>query len=419
MIRKLMLLIVILFIAVSTGGCSLFNDNSVEQDYNKEIYSHPKTLNLDRGKLSAVPEYSEYSIDAFQVDLRGYNLIDLDLQDKFNQLIHSDFDTTTKWPYNLPKGFDPKKVMEYGKNPGLGIKNLNKKSINGSGVGAAIIGGPILVEHIEYKKQLKLYKELNFTSRNASPEGTAAASVLAGNSTGVSPGVDLYYVAVEPSMGGETSSAHDGNKFDERNQKLAYAINWITDFNKKLPQGSKIRVLCIQEKITKDDKYFSNIMNSLKKANASGIFVISDITNKLYSEEMNFIGLGRDALSYPDILSSYLPAKSWANKFYSLNRYMPSSNTLFVPSDSRCVASPTGNKDYAFYSVSNCNLSLPYTAGLYALACQVNPSITPGEFIKKAVETSDLLEIVNKNINYKYRIKNVVNPVKLLHEISR
>jgi len=413
MVRKLLLLLVILLISVSAAGCSLFNDNRDGEDLGENIYARPRTLNLDRGKLSELPEYINYSTEAFQIDLRSYDLTALDLKSKHLELMHSDFDNRTKWPYILPKGFDPNKVIEYGKNPGLGIKKLHKAGIDGSGVSAAIIGGPILVDHTEYKKQLKLYKELGFNSVSASIEGTAAASVLAGNSTGVSPGVDLYYVAIKPVNKNEKDSTGEGVKDNEGNSQLSNAIEWIVNFNEKLPAGSKIKVLCIQETITPDDKNCSNILESMKKADDKGIFVISTISHKLYSSEVYFRGLGRGSLSAPDKLSSYMPAKSWANSFYSFGRYLLSSNTLFMPSDSRCTASPTGKKDFTFYSVNDWNLQLPYAAGLYALACQVKPGITPEEFVEKAVKTSDILVKIN-NLDYKYRLKNVVNPQKLI-----
>ena len=59
-----------------------------------------------------------------QVDLR-YDLTRLALRDSYEELMHADFDTVTKWPYWLPEGFNPKKILETGKNPGLGIDALH------------------------------------------------------------------------------------------------------------------------------------------------------------------------------------------------------------------------------------------------------------------------------------------------------
>ena len=55
--------------------------------------------------------------------------------------------------------------------------------------------------------------------------------------------------------------------------------------------------------------------------------------------------------------------------------------------DSRCTASPTGANDYVYYCQGGLSWSIPYLAGLYALACQVKPDITPELFWRTALET--------------------------------
>lgn len=420
MARKVLLILVIFSIAVSAAGCSLFNGNNSNKNTNANIYARPKALNLERGKLSELPDYKDYSAEAFQVDLRGYDLTGLDMKGKVNNLLNSDFDNDTRWPDILPKGFDPKRIIRYGKDPGLGMEELHDEGIDGSGVSVAIIGEPILVDHTEYKLQVKLYNELDFKSESASVEGTAAAAVLAGDHTGVSPGANLYYVAIKPESKEENASgAGEINQVNQNDSRVSSAIDRIVKFNKELSKDDKIRVLCIQEKITPEDRNYSSIMVSMEKAVEEGIFVVSTISHKLYDSEIYFKGLGREALSDPDKLSSYSPGKSWESSFYSFGRYMPTSNTLFLPSDSRCTASPTGTKDYAFYTVNDWNLYLPYAAGLYALACQVKPSVTPGEFVERAIKTSDMLEIYNEIINYKYKLKNIVNPLRLIKDLKQ
>lgn len=418
--RKLLLLfMIIILIWAGASGCSPFSNDNDGGEQNGNIFTRPKEFNLDRGKLSVLPEYNEYSADIFQVDLRSYDLTSLDIKDRFNELIHSEFDNRTKWPYVLPDGFAPKKIIESGKNPGLGIRKLHETGIDGRGVGAAIIGKPLLTRHVEYKKQLKLYKEINFESKTASEEGTAIASVMVGSTTGVAPGVDLYYIGIKPENKDENNSdSMKGNKIDSGSSGLSTAVDWIVEFNNKLPEGKKIKVLCIQQEITSSDSAYYDVIASIEKAEEKGIFVVCTVSDRIYGREVCFKGLGREALSDPDTLSSYLPGKLWANSFYTFGRYMPTLNTLFVPSDSRCTASPTGNKDYVFYPVNNWNLHLSYAAGLYALACQVKPGITPEEFISMAVKTSDTEEIKNNNLNYVYRLKNIVNPSRLIQGLQ-
>ena len=54
--------------------------------------------------------------------------------------------------------------------------------------------------------------------------------------------------------------------------------------------------------------------------------------------------------------------------------------------------------------------TVPYVAGLYALACQVNPDITPEVFWEQALNTGD----VNKQ-----NLGKIVNPEKLLESIKK
>lgn len=91
-------------------------------------------------------------------------------------------------------------------------------------------------------------------------------------------------------------------------------------------------------------------------------------------------------------------------------------STLLVPMDSRCIASPSGKKSYTFYSTGGFSWSIPYIAGLYALACQVKPDVTPQEFWKKALETGDEIRI-NKN-STEYKFGKIVNPVKLVESLK-
>ncbi len=57
--------------------------------------------------------------------------------------------------------------------------------------------------------------------------------------------------------------------------------------------------------------------------------------------------------------------------------------------DSRCTASPTGINDYVYYREGGMSWTVPYLAGLYALACQVNPDIILYVFFFETLNTSD------------------------------
>jgi len=85
---------------------------------------------------------------------------------------------------------------------------------------------------------------------------------------------------------------------------------------------------------------------------------------------------------------------------------------LLIPMDSRCVASPTGNEVYVFYRQGGWSWSIPYIAGLYALACQVKPTVTPEEFWTTALKTGTTTEFEHEG--KKYKLGKIVNPEKLI-----
>ena len=86
-----------------------------------------------------------------------------------------------------------------GKNPGLGIRSLHDMGIDGRNVGIAMIHMPMIVDHVEYGKQARLYEEINIISDAESEmHGPAVASIAVGKTIGVAPNADLYYIAAPP-----------------------------------------------------------------------------------------------------------------------------------------------------------------------------------------------------------------------------
>ena len=166
-----------------------------------KIDHDPAPWDLHRGFLEAVPKYDPANTSAWQVDLRGYNLARLDLRQAGAGLQHAVFDDKTIWPApdRLPKDFDRARIVEVGKNPGLGIRSLQAKGITGRGVGLAIVDSPLLTEHQEYVERLRLYEEINVhRDTEAHMHGCAVASVAVGKTVGVAPEADLYFIGAWP-----------------------------------------------------------------------------------------------------------------------------------------------------------------------------------------------------------------------------
>ena len=91
-------------------------------------------------------------------DVRGKSLQNLDLRDCEDVLRTQRFDSRTRWPAKLPAGFDPAEIMETGKDPGLGIRQLHARGITGKGIGVAIIDGPLRLDHVESKDRIVYYR---------------------------------------------------------------------------------------------------------------------------------------------------------------------------------------------------------------------------------------------------------------------
>jgi len=352
-----------------------------------EITRHPGPFDLRAmrpGNIQQLPSYDPASTKGWQVDLRSRDVSGLDLNGRAKDLLFADFDSKTIWPKKFPDGFDPAKIMEMGKNPGLGIRKLHNQGVTGKGVGLAIIDQGLLVDHPEYKDRLRSYEEIHNGDDRAAMHGPAVASIAVGKTVGVAPGADLYYIA-------ETHGTSESGQFVYDFSFLAQSIDRILAINKALPNGRKIRVISISVGWDQRQKGYPEVTAAVERAKKEGVFVVSSVISATYGGKFNFHGLGRNPNDDPERFASYRPGLWWMDQFYA--RPETSPELLLVPMDSRCTASPTGTDDYAFYRQGGWSWSIPYIAGLYALACQVRPDIVPETFWAKAVETGDAFEI--------------------------
>ncbi len=326
-----------------------------------------------RGNLAELPTYSPQSSDPFQVDLRGYDLSGLDLAGRAADLLMADFDDTTVWPENLPSPFDPDLIMELGKSPGLGLRELHEQGITGEGVGVAILDQPLLTNHVEYGERLRHYEERQVLRPVALMHGPAVASIAVGQTVGVAPGASLYYIATDgPNMAGMADDA----------------IERFLTMNQQLEAGDRIRAISISTGILPN----SRMKRLVTEAAAQGVLVISCGDTWRHGLAVRYNGLKRDPLADPESYRNYRPVTAFG--FYPVSMDpAPPKTILFVPMDSRCVAGPTGPEDYAFYRSGGFSWCAPYIAGLYALGCQVDPDLDPQTFYDAAMATGHPLDV--------------------------
>jgi hypothetical protein len=339
-----------------------------------------------RGTLESLPAAKAGSRDPYEIDLRGYDLGELDIQGRLSDLLRASFDRHTVWPSRLPDGFDPARFMEIGRNPGLGVRALHQRGITGKGIGIAVVDMGFLVDHVEYKDRVRHYEEIHSDGETAQMHGVACASIAAGKTVGVAPGADLYYVSHFAGSGG-VSAPNGGRDVGW----IGKCIDRILDVNAGLASDRKIRVVSVSNAWQPKDAGFADAADAFERARRAGVFVVCADMARTYG--FLLYGLGRDPLADPDRFDSYGPA--WFGG--GVPHESPGGReALLVPMDSRTTAGPTGADEYVFYRLGGLSWSVPWAAGLYALACQVKPDITPELFWKTALETGDVLPLPPK-----------------------
>ena len=362
-------------------------------------------------EMKELPKYDPDSPNSWQMKLQGRDLSELDLRNSIDDLLYASFDDRTVWPANdkMPSTFDRQKIMELGKNPGLGVRSLHEKGITGRGVRIAIIDMPLLVDHQEYVDRLQLYEEIHIRI-GAKPKmhGSAVASLAVGKTVGVAPEADLFYIGQSDSdweRGGAPTCRY-----------RAEGIHRILEINEELPQGKKIRVISISRGWSRTDLLDNRhkvISDAVQKARDEGMLVVCTGV-ELVHEGCNYDAIGRSPLADPDVFESYEPALFTAESGWdgSSSDYR---HTFSVPIDSRTTASPDAINEYVFDRRAGSSKAPPYIAGIYALAAQVYPAITPERFWALAARTGRTIEVEHEG--ERCPLGPIVDPARLIRAI--
>lgn len=348
------------------------------------------------GKVTAPNELDVRSCNLADWDFRAYSA--WELADVLT------FDSQTVFPKtaNLPRGFDPDRILLHGTNPGLSIRRLHKKGINGRGVAVAIIDQNLLTTHEEYKDHLALYKELaDYSHAPADTNATAEASVLIGRHMGVAPHAMLFHFAVEMR---ETRDAIDAMPFAE-------ALQQIFELNTQLSPRMQIKVVSISVEFGPQDNGYEAFLEVRRKLERTGTAVFTaNITAPLSRIH---------ALDNADNPQRYCrPATSLDKaEYYDEYEWAGKRHLLLAPSDFRVVASPTGTEDYVQFAQGGEAWSVPYVAGLYALGLQANPKLNKWLFLKAWHETAEEKKCVYDGVTF--TASNFPDPEKLIAKIQQ
>ena len=373
-----------------------------------QIARYPRADNYRHLNVySSPPVYNPDVMDSFQMDLRSSNLTELDLSKSKADLLHAIFDSKTKWPESgkMPADFAWQKIMEIGKDPGLGVRALHEQGITGNGVNIAMIDQPLIIDHVEYPDRIRLYEEISIGPGTPSQmHGPAVTSIAVGNTAGVAPDANLYYIATwmfEPSDSGDNTTY----------KYYVQAIRRIVEINKGLSDNQKIRAVSMSVGLTPTATDYEEFLSAIEEAKAAGIFALHVGLEQTYG--WSYLGLGREPLSDPNDFQSYEPAAWWEQSFYESG--FP-QDTLLIPMDARTTASPTGKEDYVFYSHGGMSWTVPYLAGMYALAAQVKPDITPDVFWETALQTGRTIQIQQEGKEYDFGV--ILDPQALIEAIK-
>jgi len=296
-------------------------------------------------------------------------------------LTKTTFDTFTPWPPpdQMPIGFDPNALMEWGKYPGLGLRYLHKQGITGKGVHVAIIDQPLLTSHLEYKDQLASYLEIGISKSKPALHG-AVASILAGKTCGVAPEVNLHYWA-QPS-------------WKQDYQYRCDALRQILNYNKGKPSYIQIRTVSVSKGFSKNELNLEQWKALLAEAKQKGIYVSHC--------SRNMLGVGCPAYQDLDDPNNYQLWTKYPNPTYN------EPGSLFAPVDNLTTSSHLHDEAYIFWSSGGISWAAPYIAGVVALGLQINPDLSESQIERLLYETG-----------YPYQKGKLINPIGFIEEIQR
>jgi len=365
------------------------------------------------------PDYGD--VDFCNMDMSG-----LDFTNFASTLALCSFNENTKWPTGgLPDGFEPALFLENGKNRGLGVESLHKQGITGKGIGIAMVGEPIVTGHQEIKDNLVDYEEFDTFSKDADPMCTAAASLLVGKTVGMAPDAKLYYFAAAPAKSWDDISHQDWTQDVFDYTSYAEAFNRILDINSQLSDADKIRIVYVP-------RYwwgfgdplppgYMDWLTASEKLKATGVFIVSPSLRGEYS--FGTEGLKPNLLEDIDDLSNY--TVSFETDFYLQNFNYDAmawtAQSLFYPTDGMTLAGAGGTDDYRYYGFVYEDIACAYLAGLYAMTCQVNSSVTPESWWQALKDTSATMTLHNTGVNHDkdYNVKYAIVPAKMIAQFQQ
>lgn len=286
-----------------------------------------------------------------------------------------DRDTIASLWFNADVDFGPSReiaanILEWGKNPGLGVRALHARGIDGKGVNVAIIDQNLAGDHAEFAGRIKAYKDFGcgMSADEGSMHGPAVLSLLAGTRIGTAPRAGVYFAAV-PSWLGDA-------------QYYADALDWIVGESAKLAAADKIRAVSVSAAPSGEGSPFSKNGalwdEAVKRAEAAGIIVLDCTQHHGFIGPAYFLPTEPEnpetaVTGYPD-----MKGEVWRPGF------------IFAPCTFRTTAEEyrAGKESYQYTGRGGLSWSIPYVTGVMAMGWQLKPSLSGVEMKKILFETA-------------------------------
>lgn len=394
---------VLIFLWILGGVVGFHTGRLPDEIYENDETSFYRTEHYSdwvREKPETLPTAGEMGFD-----LRSLDISDLSLEDRTRDLSLISFDEKTVWPEKLPEGFDPERILELGKDPGLNIRTLHEQGLTGKGVHIAIIDSNLNLSHREYPDNLKFYEILHAFGNDVGMHGAAVASIAVGKSCGMAPDAELLYISTTSGrftlLGLVTDTTY-----------IAKGIDRVLEINRLLPEDKKIRVISISLGYEKTLGQ-SSVAAAIERAKQAGVFVITTTPESSY--DFRLMGLGRDPADDPNDVSSYKPGLLWEEDLYYNPDWYAPEKLLLVPMDARTFADSNDPEGYEFSARGGSSWAVPWLSGLYALCVQKDPDITPEIFLEKAFETGTIQRWEHNGTEY--QLGTIIDPVALVESL--
>ncbi len=317
------------------------------------------------------------------------------------------------------------RLLEEGKNPGLGVRKLHEQGITGAGVVVGVIDQRISPTHAEFKDNIvsskKYYTLESADDTEVSLHGPAVVSLLAGKECGVAPDAKVVYGNINASVDGflgYSKALRDIIEYNKHNEPKIKIVSVSKGYNKVpgVEEWLALKETAKESGITViDSDYFdkNSITGGGSKHNKDQF---DDYDLPLFSLEKDFAD---GTLSVQDVEKKVASLdedtrKRFFDKFKTYQSAVDSyndrlKNEIIVPCDYRTMASKEGDNEYRYEEKGGWSWAIPYFAGVFALALQVNPNLTDDEF----------LEIVKETAGQNKKGIKVINPGGIVREVRK